>query len=127
MIDVPAIQYSITGQYLDLAARTGRWHFRRGKRCATLPDGSKLARRSTIVDERKRGTMAWITIMKAGEIISLPATYVLDGLPRLAESLVFAPMVSLTFLEREDILSLIAGLPAMMTANLQYLYTTRRL
>jgi hypothetical protein len=72
--------------------------------------------------------MAWITIMQAGEIISLLATYVLDGLRRLAESLVLAPMVSLTFLaEREDILTLIAGLPAMMSANLQYLYTTRRL
>jgi hypothetical protein len=72
--------------------------------------------------------MARSTIGKAGEIISLLATDVLDGLPRLAENLVMALMTSLTFLaEQDDILSLIAGLPAMMTAHMQYLYTTRRL
>jgi hypothetical protein len=108
------------------------WHFRRGKRCATLPDSSRLARRSTIVDERKEENeedeMAWIIIMKAREITSLPATNVLDSLGGSAESLVLAPVTSLTLLtERgKDIPNLSADFLAAMTTHLQYLSSVRR-
>jgi hypothetical protein len=72
--------------------------------------------------------MAWIMIMQAGEITSSPAADVLDGLGCFAESLVLAPMTSLTLLtEREEgILNFSVDFPVAMTAHLQYLSSVRR-